>query len=116
MNPLAPGVKVVGPKITSRTIPGKMRSGWIGSALPKPSPNGKQGNVTSGSDFGMGAPNESMGGNSGDYRISASPLSRRGDSGSKSGSQGFGAVKRPTAGKSPRGLQPGRSKGNFGRI
>lgn len=115
-NPLAPGVSVKGKFITSRTIPGKT-SFRTGVQIPPSRPASKQGNVASGSDFSADAPNESLGGNSGAYRVAP----RAGNFGRfkrlSSKNSGFGAMRRPTAGKSPTGVFPGAShNGNFGRV
>lgn len=117
-NPLAPGVSVKGRHITSRTLPGNTNF-RTGVQIPPSRPAGKQGNVPSGSTFSADAPNESMGGNSGDYRVQP----RAGNFGRyrrlSAKHSGFGAMRRPAppAGKSPTGVFPGAAhKGNFGKV
>jgi hypothetical protein len=117
-NPLSPGVSVKGKFITSRTLPGN--TGFrTGVQIPPSRPAAKQGNVVTGSDFSADAPNESPGGNSGDYRTQP----RAGNFGRfkrlSGKASGFGAVRRPAppAGRSPMGVFPGAAhKGNFGKV
>lgn len=98
-NPLAPGVSVKGKFITNRNVPAR------------PNPKGKQG-MTGSSTFPAAGNHESLGGNSESYRVTASPRFMR----NTSKHSGFGAVKKPTAGKSPMGVSPQRRKGNFGKV
>lgn len=121
-NPLAPGVKLNKRElnsqggITSRTIPGNTNF-RTGVQMPPSKPFSKQGNVTSGSVFPASGNHDSLGGDSGSYRIAAKPrfmrLSRR--------SAGFGAVKRPNNPRSPKGNvtignMADRATGNFGAV
>jgi hypothetical protein len=114
-NPLTPGVSVRGKFVTSRTIPGNTNF-RTGVQIPPSKPAGKQGNVATGSDYSVDGPNESMGGNSGDYRVAP----RAGNFGRykklSSKAAGFGAVRRPNVGSSPMGQFPARKVGNFGKV
>lgn len=100
-NPLAPGVSVKGKHITSRTIPGN--TGYrTGVQIPPSRPFSKQGNVTSGSTFPANGNNDSLGGDSGSYRVPAKPRFKK----LSANHSGFGAVRRPAppAGKSPKSV------------
>lgn len=118
-NPLAPGIKL-GKKelssqggITSRTIPGN--TGYrTGVQIPPSKPFSKQGNVTGGSTFPANGNNDSMGGDSGSYRVPAKPRYKK----LSANHSGFGAVRRPAppVGKSPMGVFPARKAGNFGKV